>query len=142
MLPVGRPLPTSSGKKAGMCVLLFSLVGPMKFGYRRDVIIQPCREAVSIKCDVTQWDEQVALFELAMARFDAVDIVVSSTVRLAPQIPPPLSSPFPHRLQPKRKLNIYYRSRMQASTKAKKSAWAISSSSMASLRSQSYIRSR
>jgi NAD(P)-dependent dehydrogenase (short-subunit alcohol dehydrogenase family) len=143
MLPVGRPLPTSSGKKAGMCVLLFSLVGPMKFdqyamGYRRDVIIQPCREAVSIKCDVTQWDEQVALFELAMARFDAVDIVVSSTVRLAPQIPPssPSPSPFPSFME------TPCRSLMQASTKAKKSAWAISSSSMASPRSQSYIRSR
>lgn len=54
-------------------------------GFRRDAVIELCREAVCIKCDVTRWEEQVALFELAMARFDAVDIVVSSsTVRLAP----------------------------------------------------------
>jgi NAD(P)-dependent dehydrogenase (short-subunit alcohol dehydrogenase family) len=53
-------------------------------GCRRDAVIELCREAVSIKCDVTRWDEQVALFELAIARFDAVDVVVSSTVRLAP----------------------------------------------------------
>jgi len=33
-------------------------------------------KAVSIKCDVTQWDEQVALFELAIARFGSVDIVI------------------------------------------------------------------
>ena len=29
------------------------------------------------RCDVTDWDDQVNLFEFAMARFGAVDIVVS-----------------------------------------------------------------
>ncbi|KAI0003397.1 hypothetical protein BJV74DRAFT_764510 [Russula compacta] len=33
-------------------------------------------EAAFIKCDVTQWGEQVALFELAIARSGAVDIVI------------------------------------------------------------------
>ncbi|KAF5380519.1 hypothetical protein D9615_004749 [Tricholomella constricta] len=32
--------------------------------------------ALSIKCDVTVWDDQVALFELAVAKFGAVDIVI------------------------------------------------------------------
>ena len=30
------------------------------------------------KCDVTNWEDQVALFELAMGRFGGVDIVVSA----------------------------------------------------------------
>ncbi len=68
---VQRLLSTRSKKTAGMCVVL-------SIDYRRDVIIPPCREAVSIKCDVTQWNEQVALFELATTRFGTVDIVVSS----------------------------------------------------------------
>ena len=29
------------------------------------------------RCDVARWDDQVALFELAMTRFGGVDIVVS-----------------------------------------------------------------
>lgn len=29
------------------------------------------------RCNVTSWDDQVALFELAMSRFGGVDIVVS-----------------------------------------------------------------
>lgn len=41
------------------------------------------REAAFIKCDVTKWDEQVALFELAIAQFGSVDIVVS----VAPLVP-------------------------------------------------------
>jgi len=33
-------------------------------------------EAAFIKCDVTKWGEQVALFELAIERFGSVDIVI------------------------------------------------------------------
>jgi len=32
--------------------------------------------AVSMRTDVTNWDDQVALFELAMKKFDSVDVVV------------------------------------------------------------------
>lgn len=79
MLPMARPLPTSSRKKAGMCVCCYFSLLSDQFKLTVMVSIFPlCREAVSIKCDVTKWDEQVALFELAMARFNAVDIVVSS----------------------------------------------------------------
>ena len=114
-------------------------------GYRRvrDSVIELCRVAVSIKCDVTRWDEQVALFEHAMEQFDAVDIVVSGAPDPSPRFP---FSPFPFldRLQRKRKrkTDIYCRSRMRASMKAKKSAGAISSLSTVSLRSRSYIPSR
>jgi NAD(P)-dependent dehydrogenase (short-subunit alcohol dehydrogenase family) len=34
-------------------------------------------QAVYLKCDVMNWDDQVAMFDLAMSRFHAVDIVVS-----------------------------------------------------------------
>ena len=34
------------------------------------------RQATSIKCDVAQWDDLVALFELAIAKYGQVDIVV------------------------------------------------------------------
>ncbi|KIK09846.1 hypothetical protein K443DRAFT_81785 [Laccaria amethystina LaAM-08-1] len=33
-------------------------------------------QATSIKCDVTQWDDTVALFQLAIAKYGQVDIVV------------------------------------------------------------------
>lgn len=33
--------------------------------------------AIASKCDVTSWDEQTKLFELAVATFGSVDIVVS-----------------------------------------------------------------
>lgn len=33
-------------------------------------------EAVSVKCNVVNWDDQVALFELAFERYGAVDIVI------------------------------------------------------------------
>ena len=36
------------------------------------------RKAVCQKCNVTMWDEQVALFELAMSTYGSVDIVVRS----------------------------------------------------------------
>jgi len=36
------------------------------------------RQATSIKCDVTQWDDLVALFQLAIAKYGQVDIVVRS----------------------------------------------------------------
>lgn len=83
----GETVANSIRKEGGYvcCLLLLSCRNnEWAGGYRCDVITSPpCREAVSIKCDVTQWDEQVALFELAMARFDAVDVVVSSTHRPA-----------------------------------------------------------
>ncbi|KAH9955629.1 hypothetical protein BC827DRAFT_1261991 [Russula dissimulans] len=33
-------------------------------------------EVAFIKCDVTKWEEQVAVFELAIARFGTVDVVI------------------------------------------------------------------
>ncbi len=42
------------------------------------------REAAFIKCDVTKWDEQVALFELAIERFGSIDIVVSVALLVPP----------------------------------------------------------
>ncbi|KAI0061335.1 NAD(P)-binding protein [Artomyces pyxidatus] len=33
-------------------------------------------DAASIRCDVLNWDEQVALFELALSRYGSVDIVI------------------------------------------------------------------
>jgi NAD(P)-dependent dehydrogenase (short-subunit alcohol dehydrogenase family) len=39
-------------------------------------IIKNGGEAASIKCNVTNWDDQVALFELAFERYGAVDIVI------------------------------------------------------------------
>ena len=45
------------------------------------------REASSIKCNVTNWDDQVALFEHAFERYGAVDIVVDVPISyyLAPR---------------------------------------------------------
>ena len=37
---------------------------------------QVYREAVFVKCNVVNWDDQVALFELAFERYGVVDIVV------------------------------------------------------------------
>jgi len=37
------------------------------------------REAVGQKCDVTNWDSQLALFELGISTFGAVDVVVCSS---------------------------------------------------------------
>ena len=34
------------------------------------------REAVGQRCDVTNWDSQLALFELGMSTFGAIDVVV------------------------------------------------------------------
>ena len=34
------------------------------------------REAVAIKCNVVNWDDQLSLFELAFEKYGAVDIVV------------------------------------------------------------------
>ena len=36
------------------------------------------REAVGQRCDVTDWDSQLALFELGMSTFGAIDVVVRS----------------------------------------------------------------
>ena len=33
-------------------------------------------EAVGQKCDVTNWDSQLALFELGISSFGAIDVVV------------------------------------------------------------------
>lgn len=96
----GEAVANTIRKEGGyVCLVVSSLVGAINMGCRRDVVIEPCREAVSIKCDVTKWDEQVALFELAMARFDAVDIVVSSSSTpgssdTPSESPPPSLPPF------------------------------------------------
>ena len=34
------------------------------------------REAVGKQCDVTDWDSQLALFELGISAFGAIDVVV------------------------------------------------------------------
>ncbi|KIP05100.1 hypothetical protein PHLGIDRAFT_108665 [Phlebiopsis gigantea 11061_1 CR5-6] len=39
-------------------------------------IVQAGGQAVSCKCDVTVWDEQVALFELAVKTYGTVDVVI------------------------------------------------------------------
>ena len=76
----GEAVANTIRKEGGyVCLVVSFIVGAINMGCRRDVVTEPCREAVSVKCDVTKWDEQVALFELAMARFDAVDIVVSTS---------------------------------------------------------------
>jgi len=75
------------------------------------------REAAFIKCDVTKWDEQVALFELAIERFGSVDIVVS----VALLVPPFRVSTV---LQLKVHIHISHRSQMQASSKTNKFAGA------------------
>ena len=36
------------------------------------------REAVGQRCDVTNWDSQLALFELGISSFGAIDVVVCS----------------------------------------------------------------
>ena len=36
------------------------------------------REAVGKRCDVTDWDSQLALFELGISTFGAIDVVVCS----------------------------------------------------------------
>jgi len=41
-----------------------------------DAIRKDGGKAEFIKCDVTKWNEQVALFDLAMERFGAVDVVI------------------------------------------------------------------
>ncbi|KAI0296844.1 hypothetical protein BC826DRAFT_187240 [Russula brevipes] len=41
-----------------------------------DAIRKEGGKAEFIKCNVTKWNEQVALFDLAMARFGAVDVVI------------------------------------------------------------------
>ena len=38
----------------------------------------PCREALAIRSDVTRWDDQVALFKLAVDMYGRVDIVVAN----------------------------------------------------------------
>ena len=75
------------------------------------------REAAFIKCDVTKWDEQVALFELAIERFGSVDIVVSVTLLLAP-LPCTVSA------AAQGHIHISHRSQMQASTRTNKFAGA------------------
>lgn len=54
-------------------------------GYVKNTLDSKCiitnqvvlRQAVSIKCNVTDWDDLVALFELAISKYGAVDVVVS-----------------------------------------------------------------
>jgi len=37
------------------------------------------REVVGQKCDVTNWDSQLALFELGISSFGAIDVVVRTS---------------------------------------------------------------
>ena len=37
------------------------------------------REAVGKRCDVTDWDSQLALFELGVSTFGVIDVVVCSS---------------------------------------------------------------
>ena len=90
----GEAVANTIRKEGGyVCLVVSSIVGAINMGCRRDVVIELCREAVSIKCDVTKWDEQIALFELAMVRFDAVDIVVSTSSSSPSSLPLPPSLP-------------------------------------------------
>lgn len=75
------------------------------------------REAAFIKCDVTKWDEQVALFELAIKRFGSVDIVVGVALSVPPFRVSAGATAQGH-------IHIPHRSQMQASTKAIKFAGA------------------
>ena len=69
-----------------MCGISCSLSLVQNRGTRYDASAHSChgREAAFIKCDVTKWDEQVALFELAIERFGSVDIVVSVALMVPP----------------------------------------------------------
>lgn len=40
-------------------------------------LILACRAAISQPCDVTVWEDQVALFELAKTTYGSIDVVVS-----------------------------------------------------------------
>jgi NAD(P)-dependent dehydrogenase (short-subunit alcohol dehydrogenase family) len=37
------------------------------------------REAIGQKCDVTNWDSQLALFELGVSTYGAIDVVVCTS---------------------------------------------------------------
>ncbi|KIY44528.1 NAD(P)-binding protein [Fistulina hepatica ATCC 64428] len=41
-------------------------------------VVKAGGEAISTSCDVTVWEEQLAMFELAMAKFGSVDVVVAN----------------------------------------------------------------
>lgn len=73
------------------------------------------REAAFIKCDVTRWDDQVALFELAITRFGSVDIVVGVGTFWWPS---------PSIVDIAAQEDISHRSQMQASSTANKFAGA------------------
>jgi NAD(P)-dependent dehydrogenase (short-subunit alcohol dehydrogenase family) len=36
------------------------------------------REAISTRCDVTSWEDQVALFDAALQRFGTINVVVAN----------------------------------------------------------------
>lgn len=59
-------------KKAGGCV--YRLNGPKHFCALDTNVCNS--EAVGQKCDVTNWDSQLALFELGISSFGAIDVVV------------------------------------------------------------------
>lgn len=40
--------------------------------------------AVSLKCDVRNWEDQVALFDYAISTFGSIDVVVSRRLRPIP----------------------------------------------------------
>ena len=52
----------------------------MGFGFENtsddELILFPRRSATFIGCNVVKWEDQVSLFDLAIAEFGAVDIVV------------------------------------------------------------------
>jgi len=55
-------------------VRVYLIVSPWLFSLSNE---HEHSEAVCMKCDVLKWDDQVSLFELAIEKYDAVDIVVS-----------------------------------------------------------------
>lgn len=56
-------------QQAGGSVISFQLIDVKLLRYLY-------RQAAAQRCDVTKWDEQVSLFELAKSKFGSVDIVV------------------------------------------------------------------
>jgi hypothetical protein len=50
------------------------------------MIFFPRRRASFIGCNVVKWEDQVALFDLAIAQFGAVDIVVGQKKICCPAI--------------------------------------------------------
>jgi NAD(P)-dependent dehydrogenase (short-subunit alcohol dehydrogenase family) len=73
-----RKQPMKSSKPAGTDIPPLSL-------YRQstDAGMLPGSEAMSRRCDVTSWDDQVTLFQDACARFGSIDVVVRGSLRFS-----------------------------------------------------------